>query len=290
MSFKLTSPNTCAALVNTVLKRFILGSLVLTLWACAQAPQKDMSAAADTETSTEVADLNSSPKPAAQDIATSAWAQSSSMQGNSRAVGETWAHQTLPGKRANLWEYVQIDGRHALHANASSSVSVWRHKVSVNPQKLGRLSFSWKKLEQLLQSDMAVREKDDAPLRVVLAFDGDRSRLSAKTLMLSELSRLLTGEDLPYATMMYVWCHKRPVGSVIENPRTDRIRKLVIETGTKNLGQWSSHDRDIKADFEKVFGEAPGELIGVGVMTDTDNTRSKIQAWYGPIELRNLQP
>jgi hypothetical protein len=159
----------------------------------------------------------------------------------------------------------------------------------VSPQKLGRLSFSWKKLEQLLQSDMAVREKDDAPLRVVLAFDGDRSRLSAKTLMLSELSRLLTGEDLPYATMMYVWCHKRPVGSVIENPRTDRIRKLVIETGTKNLGQWQSYDRDIKADFEKVFGEAPGELIGVGVMTDTDNTRSKIQAWYGPIELRNLQ-
>jgi hypothetical protein len=46
-----------------------------------------------------------------------------------------------------------------------------------------------------------------------------------------------------------------------------------------------SYQRNIKADFEKAFGEAPGALIGIAIMTDTDNTRSHAQAWYGPISL-----
>jgi len=47
-----------------------------------------------------------------------------------------------------------------------------------------------------------------------------------KNAMLSELSYAVTGEPMPYATLMYVWCNHRPVNAVIENPRTDRIHKL----------------------------------------------------------------
>ena len=33
------------------------------------------------------------------------------------------------------------------------------------------------------------------------------------------------------------------------------------------------------------FGEAPGALQSVAIMTDSDNTRSRAQAWYGPLTL-----
>jgi Protein of unknown function (DUF3047) len=72
---------------------------------------------------------------------------------------------------------------------------------------------------------------------------------------------------------------------VLNNHRTDRIRKLVAESGPRRLNQWLDYERDIRADFEKVFGEAPGALIGIGIMTDTDNTRSTTHAWYGPVRL-----
>jgi len=39
----------------------------------------------------------------------------------------------------------------------------------------------------------------------------------------------------------------------------------------------------VRADFVKAFGEAPGALLAIGIMTDTDNTRSEAQAWYGPV-------
>lgn len=106
-----------------------------------------------------------------------------------------------------------------------------------------------------------------------------------KNAMLSELSLTITGEPLPYATLMYVWSNSRPIDTVITNPRTDRIRKIVVESGATGLNNWLRYDRNIRADFEKAFGELPGALVGIGIMTDTDNTKSKVQAWYGPLNL-----
>jgi hypothetical protein len=89
---------------------------------------------------------------------------------------------------------------------------------------------------------------------------------------------------------MYVWCNTRAPGTVIVNPRTDRIRKLVVESGAQHLNQWLDYERDIRADFEKAFGEAPGALVGIGIMTDSDNTQAQTRAWYGPLQLAKLPP
>jgi hypothetical protein len=173
----------------------------------------------------------------------------------------------------------------ALMASAQSSASMLRHDLRVEPERLNALSFSWQVQKLIEGADMAQRDQDDSPVRLVLAFDGDRSQFSPKNAMLSELSHALSGSPMPYATLMYVWCNHRPVNSVIQNPRTDRIRKIVIESGQQGLNQWISYERNIRADYEKAFGEAPGALIGIGIMTDSDNTRSYAQAWYGPIQL-----
>ncbi len=84
---------------------------------------------------------------------------------------------------------------------------------------------------------------------------------------------------------MYVWDNKAEPGSVIVNPRTDRIRDVVLESGPSRLGQWLSYERDIVADYKRAFGEEPGRLIGMAVMTDSDNTSSQAQARYRNVEL-----
>jgi hypothetical protein len=196
-----------------------------------------------------------------------------------------WVHKTFPGKAANHFEYARLDGRDALAVRADSSVSLLRQDLRVEPADLGRLRFSWKVPGLIEEADLGSRERDDAPVRIVLAFDGDRSRFSARDAALSELARALTGEPLPYATLMYVWCNRRPPGTVIANPRTDRIRRLVIESGPRRLNRWLDYERDIRADYERVFGEPPGALIGIAVMTDSDNTHAHAQAWYGPLRL-----
>jgi hypothetical protein len=197
-----------------------------------------------------------------------------------------WQPWALPSKRQTQFKRVKQDGRDAIYASAASSASLMRKKVYVNAEELGSLKFSWQTLTLIEAADMAERDSEDSVVRVILSFEGDRSKFSSKNRMLSDLSHALTGEEMPYATLMYVWCNKRPAGSVITNPRTDRIRNLVVESGKGNLGKWLDYERDIRADFIKAFGEEPGALTGIALMTDTDNTQSKATAWYGPISLK----
>ena len=196
-----------------------------------------------------------------------------------------WEHRSFPGKLPTRFTPQLQDGRQVIEAKADSSASMLRRTVRIEPQELGPLRFSWRVPALIETADMGRRDADDSPVRIVLAFEGDRSRFSARDAMLSELARTLTGEEMPYATLMYVWCNQRPIGTVIPSPRTDRIRKLVVESGPQRLGQWLAYERDVRADFERAFGEPPGALVGVALMTDTDNTRSVARAWYGPVQL-----
>jgi Protein of unknown function (DUF3047) len=197
----------------------------------------------------------------------------------------TWQHFTLPGKTSTEYLRTRVDGRDAMAANAASSASLMRKAVNIPASELDNIKFSWKVPDLIDQADLAVRENADSPVRIVLAFDGDRSKFSAKNAILSELAHVMTGEPMPYATLMYVWSNQRAPGSVIISSRTDRVRKIVVESGALNLNQWLDYERNIRADFEKAFGEAPGALIAVGIMTDTDNTRTTSRAWYGPVSL-----
>ena len=196
-----------------------------------------------------------------------------------------WDPVKIPGKVATQYSVVRLSNRTALLANAQSSASMLRKDLHIEPAQLGVLSFSWQIKKLIDGADMAQRDHDDSPVRLVLAFDGDRSQFSAKNAMLSELSHVMSGRPMPYATLMYVWSNHRSVESVIQNPRTDRIQKIVVESGAQRLNQWLTYERNVREDYEKAFGEPPGALIGIGLMTDSDNTRSHAQAWYGPIQL-----
>lgn len=209
-------------------------------------------------------------------------------QVSSEAVASAhWQHYPLPGKRSTVYRYEWVDGRHAMSAKAKMSASMLRQSLRVASTQLGVIKFSWKVPQLIPSADLAVRETHDSPVRIALAFEGDRSRFSMKNAMLSELALALTGEALPYATLMYVWCNACEQGGVLTNPRTDRIREIALESGPDQLGKWQFYQRDIRADYEKAFGEPSGALLDVGLMTDTDNTRQSTMAWYGAVSLSN---
>ena len=196
-----------------------------------------------------------------------------------------WQHRFFPGKKPTDYRTTLHDGRHAVRSESRAAASMLRETLRVEAADLGKVSFSWKVPALIANADLMQPDNSDSPVRLVLAFEGDRSKFSAKNAMVSELALALTGEPLPYATLMYVWGTHHAPGSIIHGHRTDRIRKLVLESGPEHLGRWLDYEREIKADFELAFGEAPGALVGIGIMTDTDNTRGQAQAWYGPVAL-----
>jgi len=198
---------------------------------------------------------------------------------------DDWQGFKLPGKRSTHYVPVQFGRQWVLHAQADRSASVHRRSLRVAPDELGSLSFSWKVASLVPGADVRDSDVEDAPVRLLLAFDGDASRLSPRNRMMFDLMHSLTGEAPPFATLMYVWDGHTPVDTLVVNRRSDRVRKIVLESGPTHLGQWRRYERDIAVDFRRAFGEEPGELIGIAVMTDTDNTQTRAEAWYGEIRL-----
>ncbi len=196
-----------------------------------------------------------------------------------------WQPMQLPGKLRTAFRLIRHEDRPSLQTESAGSISMQRQKLRIPPEQLGRLAFAWQVGNLIEGADMTQRDAEDSPVRLVLAFDGDRSRFSPRNAMLSELTRAMTGEEMPYAVLMYVWSNDLPVGTVITNPRTDRIRKIVVESGPQRLRQWLHYERDIRADFVQAFGEPPQMLQSIAIMTDTDHTRGATQAWYGEIRL-----
>lgn len=196
-----------------------------------------------------------------------------------------WHAVALPGKAHTQYATARKDGREAVQARSERSASMWRKHVDVAPTALGEVSFSWWVEDLVPGANVAEAGLTDAPARVMFGFAGDVSRLPLRNRMQFELAQALSGEAPPYATLVYVWDATAPVGTVIHNPRSDRIRKIVVDSGPAELRRWRDHRRNLREDFRRAFGEEPGALTSIALMTDSDNTRSQAQSWYGGVTL-----
>ncbi|WP_353155060.1 DUF3047 domain-containing protein [Herminiimonas fonticola] len=189
-------------------------------------------------------------------------------------------------KKNTQYALVAEQGRHVLHARAVSASSGLMQKVNIDPMQKPQISWRWRISGLVESADNFDRALEDSPARVILGFDGNKDELPFADQIMFETARMVTGRELPYATLMYIWGRRAPVDTVIPNTRSNRIKMIVAASGADGVGEWQAISRDIVADYERAFGGKPGRLIAVGVLTDTDNTGETVEAWYGDIRLK----
>jgi hypothetical protein len=188
-------------------------------------------------------------------------------------------------KTPTRYELVDDGGTVVLKAHAERAASGIGHAAPADWEKLPVIQWRWKISAPLVDADPSSGPKEDAPARVLMEFDGDRSKLTFRERTVDSVSENLAGRPLPFATLMYVHAANVPVGTIVENPHTKRIQMVVVASGKTAVGTWQSVTRNWREDYQKAFGQPPGPLIKVGVMTDTDNTGETVDAWYGDIKL-----
>jgi hypothetical protein len=202
-----------------------------------------------------------------------------------------WRPWTLSRfKKSTEYTLVDSDGRTAVKARANASASGLVHVLDIDPQQYPLLSWQWKVENLIKNADNTTKQHEDSPVRVVVSFAGDLDTLALHDRMFFDNVRLLTRQQLPYATLMYIWENRAPHGSVLPNLHTSRIKMIVAESGRDRVGQWQDITRNVLEDYQRAFGEAPGRITAIAVMTDTDNTGENAQAWYGDIVFRRIAP
>lgn len=214
---------------------------------------------------------------------------SDSPPGNALPQGwEPWTLSRL--KKATQYKLVDESGRTVVKAHADSSASGLVHALKVNARSFPLLTWRWKITDLIATADNSQKHTEDSPVRVVVTFDGDLDKLPLSDRLFSDNMRLLTGQPMPYATLMYIWENRAPRDTVIPNRHTSRVRMLVAESGREKIGMWQEVTRNVYEDYKRVFGEEPGRIAAIGIMTDTDNTGANVHAYYGDIVFRRVAP
>lgn len=185
-------------------------------------------------------------------------------------------------KGPSRYDLVNDDGTTVVRARARNSASGMIHYLEVDPRETPWLSWRWK-VKELAPSQSSA---DDSPARVVVSFSGNLDKIPFGDRIFYNNFRLFSGQQLPYAALMYVWGSSTPRDGIVPNRYTSRIKILAVQSGPGNLGTWQLETRNVREDFRRAFGEEPGNIVSIGILTETDVDNRDLETYYGDIAFR----
>ena len=192
-----------------------------------------------------------------------------------------------PNVKLNQFSLVAEDGKTVLKVESNNSAgSVAVPVAQLGGQTSNTLQWRWK-IDQILdKADMDEKSSDDHSARLYVFFDVPLESLPFADRTKIKLARSLAGVDVPTAALCYVWDNKHRVGYTAWSPFTQRLRKVVLQSGAAGVGQWRSESRDVAADFKEAFGFDAPAVTGISVGNDTDNTDDRVTTWFGDVSFK----
>ncbi|WP_374706520.1 DUF3047 domain-containing protein [Marinobacter sp. F4206] len=200
--------------------------------------------------------------------------------------GSGWEPLEFPKiDQHSRYELVTDEGRQVVRAETEGGASGMIARLDLQPSDSLILRWQWKVSNVFERGDAREKSGDDYPARIYVAFKfqpenaGFFERAKRKTV------EVLFGESLPGNALNYIWANTLPEGEMIPNPYTDKTMMVSVNSGNERVGEWVTVERDIVADYRQAFGEAPPPVVGIAIMSDSDNTGEAATAWYGDISL-----
>ena len=175
---------------------------------------------------------------------------------------DRWNTKIFAGKTD--YALVADDGRQVLLADSRSSASGLYREMTIDLKQTPLLNWSWKVNNLLTGNNERNKSGDDYPARLYVVFSGGLRFWRTRAIN-------------------YVWSSNQPAGSEWPNAFTSNARMIAVRGGGELRDQWVQEQRDVLADYRRLFGEEPGEIAAIALMTDTDNTGLSVRAWYGDI-------
>jgi len=175
----------------------------------------------------------------------------------------SWESKVFKG--STDYQLVQDNGRTVIRAHSRGTASGLFKKVNLDPIRFRYLRWSWKIAGTIVNGDEKIKAGDDYAARVYVVFPG---RFFWQTKAIN-----------------YIWANRLPVGQSVPNAFTGNAMMVAVESGPAKSGLWLTEERDILADYRRLFGEEPRQIGAIAIMTDTDNTGSEATAWYGEISI-----
>lgn len=201
-------------------------------------------------------------------------------------AGSGWQPLTFPKiDRHTSYSLVPVNGKDVIRARSDNSASGLIYRVHIDPQQYPVIRWRWKVSNVYAKGDAHHKSGDDYPARLYVAFAFEPDRASFWEKLKRKAAKIFYSGPLPGSALNYIWANKLPRGQVISNAFSPQTRMVAVESGGTKAGQWVTEKSDILRDYRQAFGHNPPTIVGIGIMSDSDNTGASATAWYGDIEL-----
>lgn len=171
-----------------------------------------------------------------------------------------------------------------IEATSSASASGLIHSCNIDLREHPVLRWRWKVEAVLSNGDARRKDGDDYAARIYLSFEPAPDELTFWERTSLALARAIYG-DVPSRAINYVWANRIAKGAWVDSAYVGRSVKLVaVQSGTGEAGRWHTEERDVYSDYRELFGSDPPAVVGVAIMTDSDDTGESVRAWYGDVE------
>lgn len=159
---------------------------------------------------------------------------------------------------------VVMDGpNHVMLAESNGTASSLYYRKTIDLKKHPVLRWRWKIEATVPGGDVRHKESDDYPARIYIVFP---HWLFTRT-----------------RSINYIWANRLPQGDIVANPHTENSQMIAVESGDDKAGTWVTESRNVYEDYKAVFGEEPGMVGVIAIMTDSDSTGTSARAWYDDI-------
>ncbi|MGH7308504.1 MAG: DUF3047 domain-containing protein [Candidatus Rokuibacteriota bacterium] len=198
-----------------------------------------------------------------------------------RAVIEDWKAYPVgtkgipPGWQGQNWgtpaydfRIVENDGQRALHMQSRSEGSTISKEVKgITLQDTPILEWRWKAVTLPKSGNACKKATDDQAVQVYVTWPRFPAAVRSRSIG-------------------YVWDSTAPVGTVCKSEKSGVVTYIVVRSGPGELGKWLTEQRDVRADFKKLYGEEPGAPGAISVASDSNDTGSETEAFVGAILFR----
>jgi hypothetical protein len=206
------------------------------------------------------------------------------------APAAPWHVVGLPRQSVAFTRYavVEHDGQRVLQIEAQASYGTLVHELP-DGAAATRLSWSWRIERDNPATDLRAKDGDDHVAVVCALFDLPLGAVPFVERQLLRLARMFSGQPLPAASVCYAWDARQPRDTPLMSPFTRRVRLIVLRGSGDALQAWQHEERDLPADFNRLFGDESAvlpPLRAVVVAGDADNTGGHSVAHLRELKLR----
>ncbi len=185
-----------------------------------------------------------------------------------QGVPPDWAKQGW-GQPAYDFTVVEADGQRVLHLKSAADSSNINRDIRgmVRLAETPVLEWTWKVVALPKGADARRAETDDEAAQLYVVWP--RFPQAVRSQIIG-----------------YIWDTTAPAGSIFKSKKSGTVTYVVVRSGPKDLGKWTTERRNVLEDFKRIYGNEIEDPGGVSIGIDSDDVKGTAESYMGRIQFR----